>query len=485
MTFGSDGIVTTPIGTDNDHSRAIAIQDDGRIVSAGTSFNGSDFDFALVRYNTDGSLDNSFDMDGRLTTQVGTSHDIAYAVAIQTDQKIVVAGRITIGDENAFALVRYNADGSLDNTFDTDGIVTTPDAAGTASSMAIQSDGKIVVAGYAHNGSNYDIALVRYNPDGSLDNTLDSDGIVTTSIGTVEDLAYSLVIQTDEKIVVAGYTDNVSSEDIALVRYNADGSLDFTFDTDGIVITPIGTSADFAHGMTQQSDGKLVVVGKSYSGSNYDIVAVRYNTDGSLDSSFDGDGIVKTPVGNGNDAANAVTVQSDGRIVVAGESTGGSGYDVTVLRYTENGSLDITFDADGIVRTSIGPGGDVANSMAMQSDGKIVVAGKSNDLPASDFAILRYNNSILVGLSTVTAENTEVNVYPNPFAAQTILKSEIALRNAVLTVHNAFGQVVNEMKNISGQQVSIFRQGLPTGIYFLQIMEDSKLTATHKLVITD
>src|SRR3990167_2042134 len=318
-TFGTGGIVTTIIGSGSfksDVAYSVAIQSDGKIVVTGSSYNGGN-DFALVRYNTNGSLDT------KVTTSNDFSADVAYSVAIQSDGKIVVAGSSdNNGSNNDFALVRYNTNGSLDTTFNSTGIVTT--AIGSSSdvgrSVAIQSDGKIVVAGYSYNGSNNDFALVRYNTDGTLDTTFNSTGIVTTAIGSSTDAANSVAIQSDGKIVVAGYSNNGSDYDFALVRYNTDGSLDTTFNSTGIVTTAIGSSTDAANSVAIQSDGKIVVAGYSYNGSDYDFALVRYNTDGSLDTTFNSTGIVTTAIGSSSDYANSVAIQSDGKIVVAGYS---------------------------------------------------------------------------------------------------------------------------------------------------------------------
>ena len=220
-TFDSDGKVTTAIGSGTDRAFSVAIQSDGKIVVAGLSNNGSNDDFALVRYNTDGTLDTNFDSDGKVTTAIGSGNEQALSVAIQSDGKIVAAGRSSNGSNDDFALVRYNTDGTLDTTFDSDGKVTTAIGSGTetAYSVAIQSDGKIVAAGFSFNGSNNDVALVRYNTDGTLDTNFDSDGKVTTDIGSYNDYARSVAIQSDGKIVVAGFSNNGSNDDFALVRY--------------------------------------------------------------------------------------------------------------------------------------------------------------------------------------------------------------------------------------------------------------------------
>ena len=176
------------------------------------------------------------------------------------------------------ASVTTPTSGSLDTTFNTTGKVTTAIGAinDSALAVAIQSDGKIVAAGYSYNGANYDFALVRYNTDGSLDTTFNTTGKVTTAIGASNDSAYVIAIQSDGKIVAAGYSDNGANYDFALVRYNTDGSLDTTFNTTGKVTTAIGASNDYAYAVAIQSDGKIVAAGYSYNGANDDFALVRY-----------------------------------------------------------------------------------------------------------------------------------------------------------------------------------------------------------------
>jgi uncharacterized delta-60 repeat protein len=347
---------------------------------------------SVACYNS-GSLDTSFGTGGKVTTAIGAGHEEVYAIAIQSDGKIVAAGISDNGTNYDFALARYNSNGSLDTTFGTDGKVTT--AIGTdydeAYAIAIQADGKIVAAGYSHNGSDADFALARYNSDGSLDTGFGTGGKVTTAIGAGSDGAYAIAIQSDGKIVAAGYSHNGSNEDFALARYNTDGSLDTDFGTGGKVTTAIGSSYDYALAIAIQVDGKIVAAGYSDIGSNNaDFALARYNTDGSLDTSFDTDGKVTTAIGSGHDEAYAIAIQSDGKIVVAGDSSNGSDNDFALARYNTNGSLDTSFDTDGQVTTAIGSSTDIAKAIAIQSDGKIVAAGRS-DNGDSGFALARYN----------------------------------------------------------------------------------------------
>jgi uncharacterized delta-60 repeat protein len=415
-TFDSDGKVTTAIGASDNEAYSVAIQSDGKIVAAGSSKNGSNYDFALARYNTDGTLDTNFGTGGKVITAIGSSTDVAESVAIQSDGKIVAAGFSNNGSNNDFALVRYNTNGTLDTTFDSDGKVTTAigSANDAAYSVAIQSDGKIVAAGFSNNGSNNDFALVRYNTDGSLDTNFGTGGKVTTAIGSGIDIAYSVAIQTDGKIVAAGFSrSGGNNDDFALVRYNTNGTLDTTFDSDGKVTTAIGSGADIAQSVAIQTDGKIVAAGYSNNGSNVDFTLVRYNTDGTLDTTFDSDGKVTTAIGSGTDQARSVAIQSDGKIVAAGFTGEMGGEDVALVRYNTDGSLDTNFGTGGKVTTAIGSGIDIAYSVAIQTDGKIVAAGFNYNGSNFDFALVRYlgiTRAATPSAPTVTFGNGQATV---------------------------------------------------------------------------
>jgi len=412
-TFGTGGKVTTPIGASGDEAKSVVLQSDGKIVVAGHAHNGTNDDFAVARYNTDGVLDTTFGTGGIVTTPIGTSTDKANSVVLQSDGKIVVAGYARISstaNTDDFAVARYTTAGVLDTTFgDIDsgatrkGFVTTP--IGTvneqAYSVVLQSDGKIVVAGYARIGSTDDFAVARYTTAGVLDTTfgdIDSGatrkGFVTTDIGTSTDRAYSVVLQSDGKIVVAGYAHNGTNDDFAVARYTTAGVLDITFGTGGFVTTPIGTSTDRANSVVLQSDGKIVVAGTAYNGDNDDFAVARYTTAGVLDITFGTGGFVTTPIGTSNDRANSVVLQSDGKIMVAGYARIGSYDEFAVARYNTDGVLDITFGTDGKVTTSIGISDDRANSVVLQSDGKIVVAGSADNGSNNDIAVARYSITV-------------------------------------------------------------------------------------------
>ncbi|MCG3165513.1 MAG: hypothetical protein POELPBGB_01281 [Bacteroidia bacterium] len=489
LTFDTDGRVTTSLGTFDDAARSMALQSDGKILVAGHSYGNSDYDFAVVRYNSDGSLDNTFGTGGIVTTPIGSGDDFAKSIAIQSDGKIVVAGYSYNGTIDVMALARYNTNGTLDNTFDGNGTLTTVEGiyAEYAQSVAIQSDGKIVVAGGMDNLGGMDVRVARYNTDGSLDNTFDTDGLVLTAVtANYSDYANAVKIQSDGKIVVAGFSNSGLHADYMLLRYNTDGSLDNTFDSDGIVTNAIwGTTNEYANALAIQDDGKLLVTGNT-GNSYYDFVTLRYNTDGSLDATFDNDGVAIIDWGTLTDIgqATAILVQSDGDIVVAGLRDIGADLYFAVAKYNSDGSLDNTFDTDGLVTTGFG-GSCQGMATVIQPDGKILVAG-GNYSTQNTIAIARYNNSVqgvIIGIDAPGANTDNISAFPNPFSEQTIFYSETALENASLLLYNAAGQKVKQISNISGNSFTLQRGNLSCGMYYVQLLQNNETIAAQKLLV--
>jgi uncharacterized delta-60 repeat protein len=396
--FGTGGKVTTQIGLADAHVYALALQPDGKLVAAGDSVNVATLgDFTLARYNPDGKLDTSFHGTGKVTTAIGPSWDKVVALVRQPDGKLVAAGTSNNGSDEDFALARYNPDGSLDTSFNGTGKVTTPMGAGNdrASALARQPDGKLVVAGHSSNGSNDDLALARYNPDGKLDASFNGTGKVTTAIGLGDDSANALVLQPDGKIVVAGQTYDGSQFAFALVRYNPDGKLDTSFNGTGKVVTAIAPGYDQANALVLQPDGKLVAAGASHIGSQFVYSLARYNPNGKLDTNFGTGGKVTTPIGSILDVAETLVLQPDGRLIAAGYSYQGPARVFSLARYNPNGKLDTSFGSEGKVTTALGSPNDQANAAALEPDGSLVAAGFSYQGSNSDFALVRYRGSRL------------------------------------------------------------------------------------------
>jgi len=384
-TFGAGGKVTTQIGSSKSEALAIALQTDGKFVAAGYSFNGANTDFALARYNSNGSLDAGFGTGGKVTTDIGNADNASLALAIQPDGKFVAAGSSFNGADDDFALVRYNSNGTLDDTFGTGGIVATNfnNSFETIDAIAVQTDGKIVAAGYRFNGSFFHFALARYNSNGTLDETFGTGGKVTTEFTGFDDLARAIALQTDGKIIVVGE----ANTDFAVARYNSNGSLDSTFGAGGKVVTSINLF-DSAYDVAVQADGKIIAAGETGDGNNSDFALIRYNSDGSLDTTFDNDGIVTTSIGTSDEFASSVAVQTGGKIIVGGFSFNGSNDDFALARYNSNGSLDSTFGAGGKVTTDFGNSSyDYISALAIQSGNRVIAVGSAN----TNFAVAAYS----------------------------------------------------------------------------------------------
>jgi uncharacterized delta-60 repeat protein len=334
-----------------------------------------------------GGLDASFGTNGAVA---GLSTDPSYnAVALQPDGKIVVVG----GSDN-FLVHRYNSDGSLDTSFDGDGKVITDlgNVDEMAKTVAIQPNGKIVVAGYTNfpTSTKYDFVVARYNSNGALDTTFDSDGTWKLDLGLGStDIVTSVVIQPDGKILVGGYGTPTSAtgRDFVVIRLTGTGTLDTTFDTDGITSVPV-SGTNLLNAIALHSDGKIIAVGSMGFASGF--MLAQLTSSGALDTTFNGNGVVSTTISGFGDALRAVQIQPDGKIVAAGSKipTVGSN-DFVVVRYTKTGTLDTTFDSDGIAMTSFGASNNSedADSMVLQPDGKILVAGTVN----SATGVARYN----------------------------------------------------------------------------------------------
>lgn len=382
--FGASGIVTTDLGGD-DFAAGAAVQTDGKIVVAGSTTAGSTLpDFAVARYEPDGTLDPTFGAGGTAIADLFSTPASAHDVVMQPDGKILAVGGAL--NFNLFALVRYNPDGTLDASFGSGGKVTL--AAGRAAfSVALQPDGKIVVAGdsLAPPGAATGFALARFNPDGTPDPSFDGDGRVVTPF-TFFGGATSVVLQADGKLVAAGVGDG----NFALARYATDGSLDPTFDGDGKVTTNPG-GFDSILALALQPDGKLVAAGltRSFTTGVARVVVARYETTGALDATFGAGGMLITDLGGAPDAvAQAVSIDHEGRILVAGTlrtALAGATPDFFVARYSVFGAPDSSFGDGGLVTSDLG-GNDQLGDIELQTDNKIVAAG----FASGDLGLVRY-----------------------------------------------------------------------------------------------
>ncbi len=362
---GTAGIFTFDYDAGNDFVWGLAVQSDDKTVVSGSDSTGTMWVF--TRINSDGTLDTTFDTDGFASV---SGNEVIVAVAIQADGKIVACGSLFSNNTSwTEQVVRLNTDGSLDTTFGGTGIVSPQvgvfeDDSNFGQAVVIQADGKIVIVGNSTDPR--DLFVARLNTDGSLDTSFSGDGIAHADLSTTPTMK-GVQVQADGKIVASGHLSN----DLLAVRLNSDGSFDNAFGTNGIVIEDLGTNtADNSFDLAIQSTGKLVFGGNS---SNTPTL-VRLNTDGTLDTSFDSDGIFSTgEVGS----ASEILVQSDDKIIMVG--TGGPAPTQSMLiRMMPDGGFDNTFGTSGVVRTTVGGVNDRGTAVGLHSDFSIIVAGSQD-----------------------------------------------------------------------------------------------------------
>jgi uncharacterized delta-60 repeat protein len=325
-TFGIAGKVKTAIESYSE-GQSIAIQNDGKILLGGFS----PWFINLARYNSDGNLDTTFGTGGKVITDIiGYYAEQCKSVAIQNDGKIVIGGDAKhITNDSAYLLLaRYNVNGTLDSSFGNQGQVVA--RAGLGYTLAIQNDGKILLGG----ASNFNFALVRYNTDGTLDNSFGVNGEVITSVGISAE-ANTLLMQSDGKILLGGYAYNANFSDFASVRYNSNGALDNGFGVAGKVITAMGAFNSKGTSLGIQAVGKILFAGNAANSSS-EFSIVRYESSGNLDTSFGLNGKVVTPIGISYSNCSSITIQNNGKILLGGDAYNGNKTDMVLLRYASN-----------------------------------------------------------------------------------------------------------------------------------------------------
>ncbi len=490
-TFGTGGLVTTDlIVPGSPHS--LAMQNVGKLIVAGSSDQGLDtrWDFAATRHNPDGSLDTSFGVQGRAVIDFGSTSELLHVdfvsgMATQPDGKIILAGytqsiqflSVPIYDEYGDivdietlestisidgALVRLNVDGSVDNSFGTGGKQTIDFGLGEASlqDVAVQPDGKIVLAGYTSLGeAGYDIVVARLNSDGSLDSDFDGDGVQSIDFG-FDEVGLSMAVQGDGKIVVAGNSFD-QEQGTVVIRLNQNGTLDSSFDNDGKV--KLQTDL-LGYSVAVQTDGKLVLAGYAINESTgFDFAVARLNNNGTLDSSFDGDGKQTIDFGF-DDSASSMLVQPDGKIVLVGNVVSGSAISFAVARLNTNGQLDASFSTDGRTTIDFGSTSEIAQSVAIQADLKIIIAGMSD----GGFAMARlYGDTntppTVTGPVTVTATEDASTFTVNLLsgASDTDAGDVLAIANLALATGSGIGlSVVGSTLTIEPQAYNNLAAGV-------------------------
>ena len=478
--FSDDGIATAHFAPDgSDFAQSVAIQPDGRIVVAGSTQQDLQTSIALARFMPDGSLDNTFGTGGRVVTTVGMDptliNDVAMAVALQPDGRIVVVGSSFLnGSGDRFLLARYHTDGTLDAGFGVNGVqLNALMNGGRFGSVAIREDGYIVACGVVNEApSNEMFIAARYTPDGAPDTSFDGDGFATIDITADDDAANDLVLEPGGGMLIIGSSGLGADAASALVRLDANGALDPSLDGDGIVITQISSSQDAGSSVVRQPvDGKILVAGSTTSLPFVFLFVARYHADGSLDNSFAGDGIFQSPH-PGINLPGGMVPASDGGFVIGGSW----GTNFLLAMVNPDGTADLSIDpADGVVTTSFGTNA-YGNDIALQADGKAVLVGSSGQgATFNDFVLLRYHTGIGVGIEEED-HHAALRIAPNPADEQ--LRVHLDAPGAWLEIRTIDGRLVSAQR-AAGTQVDVDIADLERGIYVISARdaEGKKRTA--------
>jgi len=488
--FDNDGKVTASIGTASSLGKSIAIQADGRIVIAGYA-TGNQNDFSLARYMPGGSPDLSFNGTGVLLTDFNQAGDFANGVAYNPlNGKIYTGGYTENGNGFDLALSACNSDGTPDNGFGSGGkVITSMGTTAFGKAIALQADGKILLAGYSLQAAFNHFTVVRYLDNGTPDSTFGGDGIVTTLIGQGSGVANCLVIQPDGKIVLAGQFFNAATlhPEAAIVRYNPDGTPDSTFNGNGILIIP-GVNIDLNfYAVAIQADGKIVAGGYAgISPSTNNFMIARFLTDGAPDSTFGVNGMLVSPFGTQGSEVTSLLIQPDGKIIAGGYSLNGNSDEFALARFDAAGNPDNSFGTAGKTNTVFGTN-DGIYAMALQTDGKIVAAGTTFMTGGFDLAIARYHSGMSTGIIHQDFHGTGLIAYPNPVTDQVKLSYVLQKTESIsIQLTDVHGRFVSELFNGSlteGAHSQMFSlpASLAGGTYYIRLTY-SGVASTVKIV---
>ncbi|WP_337866378.1 T9SS type A sorting domain-containing protein [Ignavibacterium sp.] len=488
--FGKNGIVFPEINAQVNGAWSLSLQKDNKIILTGWAYSDeeSPSDISLVRLFENGETDSSFNPDGLFSIGSSTWED-ALASAVQEDGKILIAGRYYNGRSWDFLIVRFNEDGSIDSSFRHRGYITKDFGKDDrAFDIAVQNDGKILVCGFAER-FNWDFAVSRFNQDGSIDTTFGEKGSLLLNIGTYNDVAFSIKVQKDKKIIVCGWTYIFGSWDFAIVRLNPDGSLDKTFGSTGIVTTDYYSQYNTAHSVAIRSDGKYVAAGytEKLGYSDTDIMLVRYNTDGTIDHSFGDNGIVLADYENADDFAWVVKFDKYDKLVVGGNTTINNSKILQVARFNSDGSPDISFGENGILVTQIAGFDEECRDLLIQSDGKILLTGYYTDRESTKTFVIRLTNPYNYINSTPEILS---NNFPNPFNSSTkiiytipeyLISENQRVVHVMIKVYDLLGREIETLVD-DDQEPGIYEVifasqnnsiELSSGIYFYRIQVGS------------
>ena len=494
LTFDSDGRQVLSVGAANAFSRATVVQPDGKILVAGVASNGLDNDFAVLRFNTNGSLDTSFGEQGKVFTDFLATTDITESIQLDPLNRILVAGSVDTGDGFAFGIARYTPEGTLDTSFGVGGMAFHKiGVTGFCKALVVQADHKPVLGGYALNpvtGTN-EFALIRFTDEGDLDPLFGQGGIVMTSAIIGAGVANAMTLQGDGKIVLAGQALNDATFhwEIAIARYHPDGSLDMTWGDEGMLLSGFPQKSFTINTVTLDRDKNVLVAGYLGTAPSNNLYALaRFDHHGIPDASFGDQGLVMDTYGAQDNEINSLVLQPDGHILIAGTSLSGNADRFAIARLDPTGQKDPSFGTNGVVIETIGLN-DGIEAITLQSDGKLLVTGETFTGTRFDLVVARYETGITTGTHDGQQQAAEIYVYPNP-TNDHINVSILSVVQSPLRIQlfDLSGQLVHQY--IPNQEIVLDQyhetfqipDGLPAGIYHLAVFIGTKVRGTNIVI---
>lgn len=464
--------MTAPTGDFVDGSNVL-VQSDGRILVAGTAFYDGLHRYTIMRYTSEGELDTSFGEQGLVFTGFGGNTNRAHAMALQPDGKILITGAAGFYGTQDICTVRIKSDGTLDPSFGVNGKVRTSVGAGVdgGNAIAVRSDGKVLVAGSTAVGSSGDMVLVRYFSDGSLDSAFGNGGTAIVDIEGGVDVAAAMVQQMDGRILIGGWTsDTAYSHRGAVVRFTEGGLLDSSFSDDGIFTCASGFLK--VRGLALAAGEKVLVAGEHHDGSTTAFGLLQLWPSGDLDVTFGNDGIARVVFGPYMDLPTSMACDPNGRILMAGQSSNGVWFSLVMARFDTFGQLDDTFGAYGLTQPEIVTSPNQWSSIALQSNGDILVSS-ADDL---DFLVARFHGTGQLQQNESSALHPVILVAPVPANDKLWLRFRFHSDQLVrVTLTSLAGQVIRQVEPMQVQrsncgEICIDISELSPGTYVLNAM---------------
>lgn len=489
--FNGDGKQVLSLPNKNIYGWKVIVLDDDRILVGGIALQDNINDFVLAAYLPDGTLDNLFADNGMLNIPAGTNGNSVLMDMLQlADGKILISAKV----DNIEKLIRLNTDGSFDSAFGLNGMVNANPGSGY---MALQNN-QILLSGHFFDGTVSYYNFSRYNPDGTYDTNFGNNGIALFNPTTYNfNLIYDLKIQSDGKILIVGtsYNSAVDRKPV-LVRLNVDGSLDFTFGNNGVIVETLGmeemgifTSLDIL------PDGKIVAAGNmestggtgGFGGTNPAVV--KYHQNGTLDSAFATNGkLIFSTFFGANDNLRTMLLQPDNKIIIGG-SSGFAFPNIQsyfyLSRLNADGTYDNTFGNSGSVLSIFSDSETNANvKIAFQDDYKIITSALSRDTTDNLFntVICRFDNDNSLTISSASSVNNDILIYPNPFSSQTTIMFSEIQKNSTIKIIDMNGKEINTI-NFTGKELTIDKGILQNGIYLVQVSDENKCVTNKKIII--